>query len=196
MHWKNARMKSDEVFQLFRETNALLSGHFELRSGLHSDQYFQCALVCQWPRVVETLCAALAETWRVRGADVDTVIAPAMGGLVIGQEMARTLNKRFIFVEKQDNKLELRRFAIKPGERFLVAEDVMTRGGRILETIDIVRAKGGVVDSVCVLVDRSGGKVSFDVPVISLLQWEPTVWKPEGCPLCAQGIPTAHPGST
>ncbi|HMP76015.1 MAG TPA: orotate phosphoribosyltransferase [Kiritimatiellia bacterium] len=188
-------MKSDEVFQIFRETRALLSGHFELRSGLHSDQYFQCAIVCQWPRVVERLCAALAENWRKLGTSVDAVIAPAMGGLVIGQELARALDKRYIFVEKQDNVLALRRFAIKPGERFLVAEDVMTRGGRIQETIDIVRAHGGVVDAVCVLVDRSGGKVTFDVPVISLLQWEPVTWKPEDCPLCKKCVPVAHPGS-
>lgn len=188
-------MKSEEVFQIFRETDALLSGHFELRSGLHSDQYFQCALVCQWPRVVESLCEALSEKWRARNAEIDTVIAPAMGGLVIGQELARALNKRFIFVEKQDNRLQLRRFAITPGERFLVAEDVMTRGGRIQETIDIVRAHGGIVDSVCVLVDRSGGKATFDVPVVSLLQWEPVTWKPEDCPLCKQGTPLTHPGS-
>ncbi|MCZ7591459.1 MAG: orotate phosphoribosyltransferase [Kiritimatiellae bacterium] len=188
-------MNSEDVFQIFRETNALLSGHFELRSGLHSDQYFQCALVCQWPRVVEKLCAALAGKWNERNAPIDTVIAPAMGGLVIGQEMARALNKRFIFVEKQNNKLELRRFAIKPGERFLVAEDVMTRGGRIQETIEIVRANGGIVDSICVLVDRSGGKAAFDVPVTSLLRWEPTTWKPEDCPLCAKSEPITHPGS-
>lgn len=189
------RMNSEDVFQLFRKTDALLSGHFELRSGLHSDQYFQCALVCQWPRVVETLCAELAAKWKKSGASVDTVIAPAMGGLVIGQELARALDTRFIFVEKQDNKLALRRFDIRPDERFLVAEDVMTRGGRIVETIDIVRAHGGIVDSVCVLVDRSGGKASLDVPVISLLQWEPVAWKPEECPLCKQGGVPTHPGS-
>ncbi len=188
-------MNSEDVFQLFRKTDALLSGHFELRSGLHSDQYFQCALVCQWPRVVETLCAELAAKWKKSGASVDTVIAPAMGGLVIGQELARALDTRFIFVEKQDNKLALRRFDIRPDERFLVAEDVMTRGGRIVETIDIVRAHGGIVDSVCVLVDRSGGKASLDVPVISLLQWEPVAWKPEECPLCKQGGVPTHPGS-
>ncbi len=188
-------MKSEEVFQLFRETKALLAGHFELRSGLHSDQYFQCALVCQWPRVAQRLCEALAAKWAARGASVDTVIAPAMGGLVIGQELARSMGRRYIFAEKVNNALELRRFAITPGERFLVAEDVMTRGGRIQETIDIVRANGGIVDAVCVLVDRSGGKAAFDVPVVSLLQWEPVTWKPAECPLCKQGIPLAHPGS-
>lgn len=188
-------MKSEDVFQIFRDTSALLSGHFELRSGLHSDQYFQCAIVCQWPRVAQRLCEALAENWSARGSTIDSVIAPAMGGLVIGQELARALDKRYIFVEKVEHKLALRRFEIKPGERFLVAEDVMTRGGRIQETIDIVRAHGGTVDAVCVLVDRSGGKAQLEVPVISLLQWEPITWKPDDCPLCKEGIPLVHPGS-
>lgn len=188
-------MKSDEVFQIFRDTQALLSGHFELRSGLHSDQYFQCAMVLQYPRIAERLCAELARRWQTDGRTADGVIAPAMGGLVIGQELGRALDRRFIFAEKQDGKLALRRFDIRPGERLLVAEDVMTRGGRIQETIDIVRARGGVVDSVCVLVDRSGGKVAFDVPVVSLLQWEPVTWRPEDCPLCKQGVPAKHPGS-
>lgn len=188
-------MNADDVFQVFRDTKALLAGHFELRSGLHSDQYFQCAIVLQHPRVAARLCEALAERWRARGAAVDSVISPAMGGIVIGQEMGRALDKRAIFVEKQDGKLALRRFAIAPGERFVVAEDVMTRGGRIQETIDIVRARGGVVESVCVLVDRSGGKALFDVPVVSLLQWEPVTWDSAACPLCRQGVPVAHPGS-
>lgn len=188
-------MKSDEVFQIFRDTKALLAGHFELRSGLHSDQYFQCAIVLQYPRMAERLCRALAALWQQRGSRADGVISPAMGGLVIGQELGRALDLRTIFAEKQDNKLVLRRFSIAPGERFIVAEDVMTRGGRIQETIDIVRARGGVVDAVCVLVDRSGGKAAFDVPVVSLLQWEPVTWKPGDCPQCRQGIPVAHPGS-
>ncbi len=188
-------MQSDEVFRIFRETKALLSGHFELRSGLHSDQYFQCAIVMQYPRIAEKLCQALAVLWQKLGHQVDSVIAPAMGGLVIGQELGRALDRRFIFAEKQDGVLVMRRFEIQPGERFVVAEDVMTRGGRIQETLDIVRARGGVVDAVCVLVDRSGGKAKFDVPVVSLLQWEPVTWKPEACPLCQKGIPATHPGS-
>ena len=188
-------MNPDTVFQIFRNTKALLSGHFELRSGLHSDQYFQCAIVLQYPRTAERLCAALAGEWTKRGSRVDAVISPAMGGLVIGQELGRALDKRHIFAEKQDNKLVLRRFNIEPGERYIVAEDVMTRGGRIQETIDIVRARGGVVDAVCVLVDRSGGKVTFDVPVVSLLRWEPVTWSPADCPLCKKGTPVSHPGS-
>jgi orotate phosphoribosyltransferase len=187
-------MTSDDVFKIFRETKALLSGHFELRSGLHSDQYFQCALVLQYPAVAEKLCAELVKKLpNTKGVDV---ISPALGGLFIGHEMGKALGVRHIFAEKQDNKLILRRgFRIEPGQKFIVAEDVMTRGGRIQETIDIVRARGGVVDSVAVLVDRSGGKTKFDVPVHSLLKWEPVTWEPAACPLCKAGKSVEHPGS-
>ena len=157
-------MTSDDVFKIFRETKALLSGHFELRSGLHSDQFFQCALVLQYPDAAERLCAELVK--RLPAATKADVISPAMGGLFIGHEMGRAMRVRHIFAEKQDNKLVLRRgFKIEPGQHFIVAEDVMTRGGRIQETIDIVRSRGGIVDGVAVLVDRSGGKAKFDVPV-------------------------------
>jgi orotate phosphoribosyltransferase len=187
-------MTSDDVFQIFRDTKALLSGHFELRSGLHSDQFFQCALVLQYPVEAARLCVALVEKIPA-GKDV-TVISPAMGGLFIGHEMARAMAVRHIFAEKQDNKLVLRRgFRIEPGQHFIVAEDVMTRGGRIQETIDIVRGRGGVVDAVAVLVDRSGGKAKFDVPVHSLLKWEPVTWEPAACPLCKAGQAVEHPGS-
>ncbi|MCS6771154.1 MAG: orotate phosphoribosyltransferase [Kiritimatiellae bacterium] len=188
-------MQAAEVFQIFRETGALLSGHFELRSGLHSDQYFQCAIVCQWPRMLERLCSALAHRWESTGLPIDSVIAPAMGGLAVGQELARALDRRFIFAEKESGRLALRRFAIRAEERFLVAEDVVTRGGRVQETIDLIRAQGGVVQGVCVLVDRSGGKAAFEVPLISLLEWEPVTWTPAECPLCKQGVPLVHPGS-
>ncbi|MFH0909045.1 MAG: orotate phosphoribosyltransferase [bacterium] len=192
-------MTSEQVFQSFRDTKALLSGHFELRSGLHSDQFFQCALVLQYPRVAEMLCAAMVESMRKSvGASYrpDAVISPAMGGILVGQEVGRVFDVRTIFVEKQDNKLVLRRgFEIKPGQHFVVAEDVMTRGGRIQETIDIVRGRGGMVDAVLVLVDRSGGKAKFDVPVHSLLPWEPVTWQPAECPLCKRGVAVEHPGS-
>ena len=187
-------MTSEQVFQAFRDTKALLSGHFELRSGLHSDQFFQCALVLQHPRVAESLCAALVKKLPA-GLKAD-VISPAMGGLFVGHEMGRALGVRHIFAEKQDNKLVLRRgFKIEPGQHFVVGEDVMTRGGRIQETIDIVRGRGGVVDAVAVLVDRSGGKAKFDVPVYSLIQMEPVTWQPAECPLCKQGLAVEHPGS-
>ena len=194
-------MTGDDVLKAFEDTNALLSGHFELRSGLHSDRYFQCAMLLQYPAVTARLCGALVES--LRGSknfeinSVQTVIAPAMGGLVVGHEIGRALDRRSIFVEKdREGRLELRRgFRINPGERFVVAEDVITRGGRVQETIDIVRAFGGVVEAVAVLVDRSGGQAKFDVPVFSLLQLTPITWTPAECPLCARKIPIDHPGS-
>ena len=192
-------MNREEVIDVFRETKALLLGHFELRSGLHSDQYFQCAQVLQYPRLAEKLCRALVEKIRqIRGRALESqaVISPAMGGIPVGHEMGRLLDVRAIFAEKQDGKLVLRRaFEVRPGEHFLVAEDVVTRGGRVQETIDIVTSKGGIVDAVAVLVDRSGGKASFGPPLFSLLEWEPVTWEPSACPLCKQGGKALHPGS-
>src|SRR5438270_4908366 len=161
-------MTEQEILNIFRESGALLEGHFILRSGLHSRQYFQCALALQQMRVVEKLGAELAA--KVRSLGAATVLSPAMGGLVLGQEVARQLGLRFIFVEKEDGKLVLRRgFKISPGEKILVVEDVITKGGRVQETIDIVRAHGGEVPGIAMAVDRSGGGVKFDVPMFSLL---------------------------
>src|SRR5260221_14028004 len=134
-------MTKDEALQIFRETGALLEGHFILRSGLHSRKYFQCALAFQQMPIVEKLGAALAE--KIRRLNIETVVAPAMGGLVLGQEGARQLRCRFIFVEKEEGKLVLRRgFKIAPGEKMLVVEDVVTKGGRVQETLDIVKEIG------------------------------------------------------
>src|SRR5512141_1218591 len=153
-------MTESEVLQVFRDSGALLEGHFVLRSGLHSRQYFQCALALQQMPVVERLGAELARQARPLGAL--TVVSPAMGGLVLGQEVARQLGLRFIFVEKEEGKLTLRRgFKIAPGEKIVVVEDVVTKGGRVQETIDIVRANGGVVAGVAMVVDRSNGTVNL-----------------------------------
>src|SRR3954465_10090001 len=161
-------MTQDEVLKVFRDTGALLEGHFILRSGLHSRQFFQCALALQQMPVVEKLGAALAGKLKPLGAV--TVVAPAMGGLVIGQEVARQLGLRFIFVEKEEGKLVLRRgFKIDKGEKILIVEDVITKGGRVQETIDIVPAHGGYVTGIAAIVDRSNGIVKFGVPFISLL---------------------------
>src|ERR1700747_799048 len=161
-------MTKDEVLQVFRDTGALLEGHFVLRSGLHSRQYFQCALALQQMPTVEKLGAAIAEKVRPLGAV--TVISPAMGGLVLGQEVARQLRCRFIFVEKEDGKLVLRRgFKIAPGEKILIVEDVVTKGGRVQETLDIVHAHRGKVVGVAMAVDRSNGAVNLGVPTFSLL---------------------------
>lgn len=190
-------MNQEEVLKLFEETQALLNGHFELRSGLHSNQFFQCALVLQYPRIAGQLCEALVEKMKKELSDlkVDTVIAPAMGGITIGHDVARALGVRFIFVEKEDNELKLRRFKIKEGERFVIAEDVVTRGGRVQETIDIVNENGGVVAAIGILVNRSGGKAEFEAPLVSLLEIEPVTYDPSDCPLCKEGLDLVHPGS-
>jgi orotate phosphoribosyltransferase len=187
-------MTQNEVLQLFRDTGALLEGHFILRSGLHSRQYFQCALALQQMLTVERLGGALAD--KVRRLGAVTVIAPALGGLVIGQEIARQLRVRFIFTEKEDGKLALRRgFKIAPSEKILVVEDVVTRGGRVQETIDIVRARGGNVVGVAAIVDRSNGEVSFGVPTHSLLSLQVETFDPTQLPPDLARIPAVKPGS-
>ncbi len=187
-------MTSDEVLQVFKDTGALLEGHFVLRSGLHSRQFFQCAIALQQMPVVERLGGALAD--QVRSLAPATVIAPAMGGLVLGQEVARQLRCRFIFVEKEDGKLVLRRgFKIAPGERLLVVEDVVTRGGRVQETLDIVRANGGEVVGVAMAVDRSGGALDFGVPSFALLQLQVETFSPEQLPSDLAAIPAVKQGS-
>jgi orotate phosphoribosyltransferase len=190
-------MKQEEVLKLFEETGALLNGHFELRSGLHSNRFFQCAHLLQYPRISGRLCEALVEKMRaeLQALEVDTVIAPAMGGITIGHEVARALDVRFIFVEKEDNVLKLRRFKIKEGERFVIAEDVVTRGGRVQETVDIVEENGGIVAAIGILVNRSGGQAQFDAPLVSLLDIAPVTYDPSACPLCKEGIGLVHPGS-
>ncbi|MGB8370345.1 MAG: orotate phosphoribosyltransferase [Limisphaerales bacterium] len=187
-------MTQDEVLQIFRNTGALLEGHFILRSGLHSRQYFQCALALQQMPAVEKLGSALAD--KVRQFRAGTVIAPALGGLVIGQEVARQLGARFIFAEKEEGKLMLRRgFKIAPGEKTLVIEDVVTQGGRVQETIDIVRAHGGHVTGVAAIVDRSNGAVSFGVPFASLISLQVELFKPDKLPPDLAAIPAIKPGS-
>jgi orotate phosphoribosyltransferase len=187
-------MTSEEALDLFRQTGALLEGHFILRSGLHSRQYFQCALALQQMPIVERFGAALAG--RVRPLSPATVIAPAMGGLVIGQEVARQLGVRFIFVEKEEGKLALRRgFKIAAGERILVVEDVVTKGGRVQETIDIVRAHGGLVLGVAMVVDRSNGAVDLGVPMFSLIRLNVEVFEADKLPPDLAAIPASKPGS-
>jgi orotate phosphoribosyltransferase len=187
-------MNKDEVLQVFRDTGALLEGHFVLRSGLHSRQFFQCALALQQMPVVEKLGDALADQVRRLGAV--TVISPALGGLVIGQEVARQLRVRFIFSEKEDGRLVLRRgFKIAPGEKILVVEDVITKGGRVQETIDIVRANGGQVAGVAAIVDRSNGSVNFGVPLASLIALKVEAFEADKLPPELAKLPVVKPGS-
>lgn len=191
-------MQENQVLRHFQQTGALLDGHFELRSGLHSDRFFQCAHLLRHPRRAEALAADLAHRLRQTLPDlpqVTGVISPAMGGIIVGHELARALDTQSIFAEKQDGRLCLRRFQIAPGQTWIVAEDVVTRGGRVQETIDIVRAAGAAVAAVALLVDRSDGRLAFDCPVISLLRMTPRLWPPADCPLCRSGRPLSHPGS-
>lgn len=183
-----------EILKIFEDSGALLKGHFILRSGLHSGHFFQCARVCEHmdkvTRLAELLLAKLGPI------EFDTVLAPAMGGLVIGQEVARQAGKRFLFAEKEDGKLVLRRnFQLKPGERVLVVEDVITRGGRVNETLDIATANGAKAVGVAVLVDRSEGKASFSVPLTSLLELSFPTFPPDAIPPELAAIPATKPGS-
>lgn len=187
-------MTESEVLQVFRDTGALLDGHFVLRSGLHSRQFFQCAIALQQMPTVEKLGAALAA--KVQGLGAVTVISPAMGGLVLGQEVARQLKSRFIFVEKEDGKLVLRRgFKIAPGEKILIVEDVVTKGGRVQETIDIVRAHQGNALGVAMAVDRSNGVVNLGIPMFSLLAMQVETFPPDKLPADLAAIPATKPGS-
>ena len=187
-------MTESEVLTLFRRSGALLEGHFRLSSGLHSPGYLQCALVLQHPRDAEALGAAVGSLVRSLGAV--TVLSPALGGIVIGQEVGRALGVRAIFAERQDGVLTLRRgFELNQGEKVLVVEDVVTTGGSTRETMDVARAAGAVVVGACAIVDRSGGKQNLDVPFHALLPMDVKAYSPEACPLCAQGLPVIKPGS-
>lgn len=186
-----------EVLDIFQRTRALLHGHFLLRSGLHSAHFFQCAQVCQFMPEVERLAELLVAKLTADGhRDFATVLAPAMGGLVIGQEVARRCGSRFLFAEKENDRLVLRRgFAFAPGERVLIVEDVITRGGRVQECLDIARTGGAVVGGVAVLVDRSAGRARFDVPVTSLLELSFPTYPADQLPPELAAIPAVKPGS-
>ncbi|MCQ2390435.1 MAG: orotate phosphoribosyltransferase [Kiritimatiellae bacterium] len=204
-------MTEKQVLKYFEDTGALLSGHFELRSKLHSDRYFQCANVLRYPRIAEKLCKEVTQRAIKSGKlgkKIDGVISPAVGGILVGHEVARVLNVKCVFAEKVPDgdkkdatgkpvtKLAMRRFTLKKGERYVVAEDVVTKGGRVQETIDLVKAAGAKVAGVVLLVDRSAGKVKFGrIPMFSLMQMTPTTWEPAKCPLCAKGSKPCHPGS-
>ena len=188
--------RQQEILDIFTRTRALLQGHFVLRSGLHSGHYFQCAQVCQRMDAVERLAELLLAKVRAQGLTFSTVLAPAMGGLVIGQEVARQAKARYIFVEKENNVLVMRRgFTLSPGEPVLVVEDVVTRGGRVLECLEIVRQAGGVVAGIAMLVDRSAGAARFEVPAISLLELSFPTYPADAVPASLARIPVQKPGS-
>ncbi|MDR0932696.1 MAG: orotate phosphoribosyltransferase [Victivallales bacterium] len=187
-------MTEQEIIKILEDSGALLTGHFQLRSGLHSNRFFQAALLLQYPDKAETVCRYLSEQFRDQ--KIDTVISPAVGGLIVGQEVARALKVRAIFADKEDGQLVLKRgFSIKPGEKVLVAEDVVTKGGRVQQTVDLVRALGGEVVGIAVIVDRSGGDAQFDVPFKSALKLTLPTFEPTECPLCKSNTPLDRPGS-
>ena len=183
-----------EVIDIFKRTKALLQGHFVLRSGLHSGHFFQCAQVCQYMPEVERLGALLKD--RLAGLQFTTVLSPAMGGLVIGLEVARQFKSRFIFAEKDNNVLVMRRgFTLAPGEKVLVVEDVITRGGRVQECLDIIAKAGGRTVAVAVLVDRSQGQAKFSVPTYSLLEMSFPTYAADQLPPELAALPATKPGS-
>jgi orotate phosphoribosyltransferase len=186
---------SDDLLTLFRKTGALLDGHFVLRSGLHSRQFFQCALLLQHTDIAADVCGRLAD--KLREYDCDAVISPALGGIIVGQEVGRALGKRHIFAEKDSGGLVLRRgFTIRPNERFVVAEDVVTRGGRVQQTIDIVRQHGGDVVAAGVIVDRSGGNhADFGCPFVSLIEMNVETFEADKLPPDLAKTPAIKPGS-
>ena len=187
-------MTQDEVLDIYQKTGALLTGHFLLSSGLHSERYLQSALVLQQPDIATRLCAALAEHFRVSA--IEAVIAPALGGVFVSHETARALGVRALFAERVNGELTLRRgFTIKPGERVLVVEDVITTGKSTRETIEVVRKAGGVAVAAASLVDRSGGKAEIGVPYKALVTLDVPSYTALECPLCKAGSTPIKPGS-
>lgn len=191
-------MTDEDVLKIFEENGALLTGHFLLTSGLHSSRYLQCALVLQHPTVAEKLCSALAD--RVSSDDsipqIDLVVAPAIGGIVVAHEVARRLGVPALFTERQDGKMTLRRgFQIAPGQSCLVVEDVVTTGGSTKEVIDLVMEKGAIAAGAGSLIDRSGGTVDLGVPRHALAVLKVPTHQPADCPLCEDGSPAIKPGS-
>jgi len=188
-------MTESEILKIFESTGALLNGHFLLTSGRHSDKYFQCAKVLQYPEYTSQVCSVLSEFFSK--LEIDTVIAPAMGGIIVGYEVARQLGKRSIFTERENNIMTLRRgFSLSENEKVLVCEDVVTTGGSVFEVIEIVKSFKAKVIGVGSIVDRSNGKVDFGFPFISSLKLDVISFTADECPLCKENkIALVKPGS-
>jgi orotate phosphoribosyltransferase len=187
-------MDQESALGLFRKSGALLEGHFRLSSGLHSNQYLQCALVLQYPEFADALGHALAE--RTRHLQPTVVLSPALGGIVIGQGVGRALGIRAIFAERQDGALTLRRgFVLAPSDRVLVVEDVITTGGSTSETAAVAEAIGAHVIGVAAIVDRGSSPSSLNLPLQTLVKLDVPTYPPESCPLCEQGLAIVKPGS-
>ena len=189
-----AGLSNEEILEVFKKYQALKEGHFLLTSGRHSNRYLQCALVLQYPAVAEKLCRQLIKQIAIE--DIDIVIGPAIGGITLAYEIGRQLGTAALFAEREDKVMNLRRgFSIPQGAKVLVVEDVITTGGSVKETIEVVKAHGGEVVGVASLVDRSGGKVDLGYPLYSLLSMEVVSYEADACPLCQEGLPIVKPGS-
>jgi orotate phosphoribosyltransferase len=187
-------LPKEDILQIFRETDALLDGHFLLTSGLHSPHYFQCAKVLQYPKYLHLFAGEIVKYFEER--EIELVISPAIGGIVVGTEVGRMLEARTIFAERENGVMSLRRgFGIKKGERVLVVEDVVTTGGSVKEIIQLAEKAEAALAGVGYIVDRSNGKTTFDARTFSILQMDVVTYTPESCPLCKEGTPAVKPGS-
>lgn len=189
-------MTEKEVEELLIETGAVMDGHFLLTSGLHSPRYVEKFNVLQKPVYTERLCRAMAE--KFKDANIETVVGPVTGGILLAHETGKALGTRAIFTERENGKMTFRRgFTLHEGERVLIVEDIVTTGGSIREVIDVVKEHGGIPVAVSMLVDRSGGRATFgDVPSTALLHMDVQTYKPEECPLCKKGVPMTKRGRT
>ena len=187
-------LSNDQVLQIFKDSGALLEGHFKLTSGLHSGQYLEKFQVLQWPKYTELLCNEIAE--RFKNDNIQVVVGPVTGGIILAYEVAKKLGVRGIFTEREEGKMALRRgFKIGPGERVLIVEDIITTGGSVFEVLEALTPSGGNIIGVGLLADRSGGKIDFGVKKEPLLTLKVENYQPEKCPLCAKGVPLTKRGS-
>jgi orotate phosphoribosyltransferase len=187
-------MKEAELLDLMTELGALQKGHFLLSSGLHSDTYFQCARILQFPELAREIGHRLAQHFEA--SQIDLVVSPALGGILIGHEVARALGRRFVFTERVDRQMTLRRgFAIQKGEKALIVEDVVTRGTSVREVADVITGQDGAVHGLAAIIDRTSGTAELPVPLTSLARVEVATYEPGNCPLCSAGSEAVKPGS-
>ncbi len=187
-------LERKEIMEILRETKVLREGHFRLTNGKHSRQSMQISQVIQYPKFLEVLCEELAR--RFKGEEIDVVVAPAIGGILVAYEVAKTLGTRCLFAEREEGKMVFRRgFTLEEDENVLVVEDAVTTGDSVQEVLEAVKERGGSVRGVGIVLDRSGGKIHFGVRTEVLLSLECQTWEPEACPLCKEGVPLSKPGA-
>ena len=187
-------MTEDKVLEVMKELGALHHGHFQLSSGRHSDAYFQCARILQYPELARELGGAMGAFFAETACDL--VVSPALGGILIGHEVARAMERRFVFTERKDGVMMIRRgFTMEPGEKVIIAEDVVTRGTSLLEVVKVVEEAGGEVVGLSSIIDRTSGEVELPMPLQSLAKVKVETWEPNDCPLCSKGVEVVKPGS-